>query len=89
MPYVLPMFPTCCRMEVLGLEPTFIHSYTTIYHIITVSQTQPYTQGHSVQTTLKVSWSACYCFSHTGTPHTGQDVITIIITAAIIMIANI
>lgn len=33
-PDVLPVFPPRCMMEILGLEPMFIPSYTTIHHII-------------------------------------------------------
>lgn len=94
MPDVLPMSPTCCMIDVLGLGPTLIHSYTKIYHTTTndLTDTNLHTgtrRANYPQTTLRVSRGTCYCFSHTGMPCTVQEVIIIIITAAAVMIANV
>lgn len=82
-PDILPVFPTCCAMEVLGLEPTFIHNYTKIYHTTTNNLTDT-----TLHTGTLVSQSTCYCFPHMGRPRPVQPVVTLIITAAAIMIAN-
>lgn len=71
MPDDLPMFPTSCMMDVLGLGPTSIHSYTEIHDTTTNNLTD--TTSHTgtrcandPQTTPKVSRSTCYCFSTHG-----------------------
>lgn len=77
--------------KVLGLEPVFIHSSTKINNTITNNLTDTShtgTQCANHPHTTQVPRSTYYCLSHSGTPHTGQDVITTVITAAVIMTAN-